>query len=80
MIRAISLFLMALLGERGDVSTVRVMSLWSMVIGSVIALHAVFACKAIPPGVIELVGIFMTAAFAGKVMHKHAENKQDKSK
>lgn len=78
MIRAISAFIMALLGETGQVSTMRLMSLWCMLIGSIIALHAVFACHDIKPGVIELVVTFMSAAIGGKVAHKVAENKKDK--
>ena len=78
MLRVISMFLHQLLGEKGDISTMRLMAIWSMFVASVIALHAVFACHDIKSGIIELVALFLGAGVAGKVSHKFAENKQPK--
>jgi hypothetical protein len=45
MIRAISRVLNELLSERGDISTMRIMSLWCMLIASIIALYGVFTVE-----------------------------------
>lgn len=72
---AISRVLTELLSERGDLSTMRIMSLWCMVIASIIALYGVFCCK--EGGlIIELTALFLGAGVAGKVSHKFAEGKE----
>jgi hypothetical protein len=75
MIRAISRVLNELLSERGDISTMRIMSLWCMLIASIIALYGVFYCR---DGrlIIELTALFLGAGVAGKVTHKFAESKE----
>lgn len=70
----ISSFFTELFSERGKVSTIRIMSLWCLLIGSIIAIYGVMKDK----NVNELVAIFLGTAVAGKVSHKFAETKKDK--
>jgi hypothetical protein len=62
----------ALLSESGDVSTVRLMSLLSLLVGMIIAIYGVYEGKDLS-GVAQICGVFVGAAFAGKVTQKFAE-------
>lgn len=65
-------FIRDLLSESGSISTVRVMSLASLIVGSSIAIYGVIQGKDLG-GVTELVSVFIGAAFAGKVGQKFIE-------
>lgn len=53
------------------------MSLYTVFVASGIAVYGVFKCQDLA-GVAELVGVFMAAAFGGKVTQKIVESKKDK--
>lgn len=65
-------FLQDLLSESGAVSAVRVMSLISLGVGSVIAFYGVYMGKDLS-GLAQVCGVFVGSAFAAKVSQKFAE-------
>lgn len=67
-------FIKQLLSESGSISMVRVMSLVSLIIGSIIGLYGISHSKDLS-GVAQLCAVFVGSAFAGKVGQKIMENK-----
>lgn len=68
-------FFKALLSESSPVSTVRLMSLVSLVIGAVIGLYGVYMGKDLG-GIAQVCAVFVGSAFAGKVGQKFMEGKE----
>lgn len=66
-----------LLSSNGDVSTMRLMSLVSLLIGIIIGIYGVYTGKDLS-GVAQVCAVFVGAAFAGKVTQKFAESNEDK--
>lgn len=66
--------MVALLAEDGRISTVRVMSLTALAVGSGIAIYGIMNSKDLS-GVAQLCAVFVGAAFAAKVGQKIVENK-----
>lgn len=64
--------LSAMFSESGSVSMVRVMSLWSLLMGSIIAVYGVLKGRDLT-GVTELTAVFIGGAFGGKVAQKMVE-------
>ena len=64
----------ALLSESGVISTARVMSLGSLVVGSVIGLYGVYMGKDLG-GIAQVCSVFVGSAFAAKVTQKYMESK-----
>lgn len=65
-------FLKALFSENSGVSSMRVMSMMSLIIGGYIAIHGLDT-KADLVGLAALAAVFVSAAFGGKVMQKSIE-------
>jgi hypothetical protein len=65
-------FIKDLLSENGTVSTVRLMSLISLLTGCGIAAYAVIVDKN-PDKVVQIVSVFVGAAFTSKVAQKMIE-------
>lgn len=65
-------FLRELLDEKSSTSTIRVMSIFALLIGSGIAIYGVYLGKDLG-GVAAIVGIFIGSAFGGKVVQKFTE-------
>jgi len=61
-----------LLSDRGEVSCMRVMSLFSLAIGAMIACYGVYRGKDLS-GLAQVCGVFVGAAFAAKTAQKFAE-------
>ena len=70
-------FIANLFKENGDVSSIRVMSMISLLIGGYIAIQGLHSDKPLNDVAI-LCGVFVGAAFTGKVMQKAVELKQKK--
>lgn len=67
-------FLTEILKERGDLSSMRLMSLFSLFMGALIACYGIYENKDLT-GTAALVSIFVVAAFGGKIGQKITENK-----
>lgn len=67
-------FLEKLFSSTSDVSSMRVMGFFSLIIGSVIAFIGVFKGLELM-GLSTLVGVFVGSAFAGKAIQKASELK-----
>jgi uncharacterized membrane protein YfcA len=67
-------FLKSLFSENSDVSSVRVMSMVSLLIAGYIGVYGL-TTKADLDGLAMLCGVFLTAAFGGKVGQKFVETK-----
>lgn len=66
----------SLICDSKGLSAGRVMSLWSMLVGSAIGLIGVM--KGIEPaGLAEVCGVFIGCAFTGKVISKHIETRNE---
>lgn len=70
-------FITELLAENGQISTMRVMSLIALFIGSFLALYGIYENKDLS-GVAQLVAVFVGAAFTAKVTQKLVETKSKK--
>lgn len=68
--------LKALLSESSSVSTMRLMSIAALLVGSAIALYGVYMGKDLG-GVAQISGVFIGAAFSGKAIQKFAETKAE---
>ncbi len=68
-------FIREMLNEKGNISSIRVMSFISLLTGCVIGLTGI--CKSMPDysGLSLLVSTFLSAAFIGKVSQKSIEAK-----
>jgi len=66
--------LKALLSESSEVSTVRVMAIWSILAGTAIAVWGVYRGNDLS-GLAQVVAVFVTSAFAAKTISKYAEKK-----
>ena len=62
----------SLLSQSGDVSTVRLMSISSLIVGVIIGLYGVYTSKDLS-GIAQVCGVFVGAAFAAKTVQKFAE-------
>lgn len=63
----------SLLSESGnDISTVRVMAFLSLFTGIAVGLYGVYSGKDLA-GLAQVCGVFVGAAFTGKVVQKYAE-------
>lgn len=69
-------FIQALLSQKGDISTMRVMSLTSLLIGALIAVYGVYMGKDLG-GIAQLCAVFVGAAFCGKAGQKFMEKSED---
>lgn len=69
-------FFKKLLSSSGEVSAMRLMSLWSLIIGSVVALYGVYKGKDLS-GLAQVCGVFIGAAFAAKTVQKFVEKKDE---
>lgn len=67
-------FLMGLLSNSDSTSTMRLMSIASLLVGAVIGVYGVYKGTDLS-GVAELCAVFVVSAFGGKVAQKHLENK-----
>lgn len=65
--------LSAMFSEDGSVSMVRVMSLFSLIVGAFIAIWGLVAGKDLG-GISQLCTVFVAGAFTGKIAQKFAEN------
>jgi len=65
-------FLRRLLSHGGGISTMRVMGFWSLAIGSLLALYGVYKGLNLLE-LSALCGVFVGAAFGGKVAQKRVE-------
>ena len=69
-------FLLDLLDERTHLSSMRFMAIISLLIGGIIAGIGMYKCTDLS-GTTMLVGVFVGAAFTGKVMQKNTEIKEE---
>jgi hypothetical protein len=60
------------LSEKDKISTMRIMSLFSLLVGAGIAIYGIYEGKDLG-GVAEICGVFVGAAVGGKVTQKYAE-------
>lgn len=65
-------FLLKMLSESSEVSTMRVMSLLALIIGSGIAIYGVYKGNDLS-GIAQICAIFVGAAFTGKAAQKYME-------
>lgn len=65
-----------LLSDSGSISAVRVMALYSVLVGSLIAGYGVYCGKDLS-GLAQVCGVFVGAAFAAKVTQKIVEKRQE---
>jgi len=65
-------FIKELLSENGLISTTRLMSILSILIGAVIALYGVYMGKDLG-GIAQVCAVFVGSAFTGKVVQKYME-------
>lgn len=72
-------FFKKLISEDTGVSSLRFMSITSLFVGSSIAYITLFLGKDLA-NASPVIGIFIGAAFGGKVWHKYAEKKQEVKK
>jgi hypothetical protein len=68
-------YLKKLFAENSEVSSMRVMSMLALLIGSGIAFYGVHVGRELA-GLSALVSVFVGSAFAGKVVQKFAEEKK----
>ena len=68
-------FIKALLSESGSISTMRLMSLFSMVIGAGVACYGIYQGKDLG-GVAQVTAVFVGGAFSAKVVQKYGESKK----
>lgn len=66
------LFLKLLLSESGDVSTMRLMSIFSLLVGAGIACYGIYMGKDLD-GVAKICAVFVGSAFIGKGAQKALE-------
>lgn len=59
--------------ESGEVSQMRVMSMLSLLVGSFLAIYGIEKSTVDYSGLTMLAGLFVGAAFTGKVMQKKVE-------
>lgn len=71
-------FIIDLLSQKSSASTMRVMSIMALLTGIVLAFIGIFKDSVDYMGLSALVGVFLGAAFGGKVMQKRIENSHDK--
>lgn len=69
-------FVLKLLSSSGEVSAMRIMSVFSLLIGAVVGLYGVFKGKDLS-GLAQVCGVFVGAAFMAKVGQKYAESKKE---
>lgn len=69
-------FIIKLLSTSGDVSTVRLMSVCSLLAGIAIGLYGVYKGKDLS-GIAQVCGVFVGSAFAAKVGQKFVEGKDE---
>lgn len=69
-------FFMDLFDEKSTISSMRFMSITSLFIGGVIAAIGLYKCDDLM-GISLLVGVFVSAAFTGKVLQKNIEEKAE---
>lgn len=67
-------FIKEMLSDSGSISTVRVMSLFSLLTGAAIAMYGI-AKGAELGGIAQVCTVFVGGAFAGKVSQKYMEKK-----
>jgi uncharacterized membrane protein YiaA len=72
---AIKEFLSKMISESNDVSAMRIMSAFSLLVGSAIAIVGLYMQKDLNQ-LSTLCMVFVGAAFGGKVAQKFGENKQ----
>lgn len=65
-------FFKELVSDGKQVSTVRVMSLFALLVAACIAMYGIYRGKDLS-GVAEIVGVFVISAFGGKVTQKTLE-------
>jgi len=70
-----SQFLKKLLSNSNEVSTMRLMSIYSLLVGSAIGGYGVYANKDLS-SLAEICGVFVGSAFAGKSISKFTESKE----
>jgi len=68
-------FIRLLLSEKNEISAVRAMAIYSLIIGSGIAIYGIVSNKDLG-GVSELVAVFVGGGFAGKVGQKIIETQK----
>lgn len=69
-------FARELLSDSGSISAVRVMALYSVLVGSGIAGYGVYKGKDLS-GLAQVCGVFIGSAFAAKVTQKIVEKRQE---
>lgn len=67
-------YIKQMLSNKSEVSAMRAMSFIALIVGSIIAAYGIYR-DADLGGLAELVGVFLAAAFGGKVAQKHIESK-----
>lgn len=67
-------FIYKMLSESGEISLMRVMALYSVIVSSMIALYGIYSNKDLTD-VAALAGVFLGTAFAGKAGQKYMEKK-----
>lgn len=69
-------FIKALLSDCGSVSTMRLMSIIALLVGSAVGVIGVLKGKELG-GVAEICAVFITSAFAAKTAQKHIEKRKE---
>lgn len=67
-------FIKALLSESSTISTMRLMSLIALIVGSGVACYGIYVGKDLA-GVAQVTAVFVGSAFSAKVVQKFSENK-----
>jgi len=69
-------FIKELLSESGSISTMRLMSLFSLVVGAGVACFGIYQGKDLS-GVAQVAAVFVGGSFSAKVVQKFSENKKN---
>lgn len=70
-------FLIELFSEKGKISSMRAMAFLALVIGGFISIYGMTQENPDYSGIAILAGMFVGAAFGGKVLQKHAEKTEN---
>lgn len=69
-------FIQDLLSESSTISTMRLMSLFSLFVGALVACYGIWIGKDLG-GVAQVAAVFVGGAFGGKVVQKFSEKRED---
>jgi len=69
-------FIRDLLSESSTISTMRIMSLFSVIVGAGVACYGIYQGKDLG-GVAQVTAVFVGGAFGGKVVQKFGEKRDE---